>query len=230
METFTSTTPEALLGPLDDIERKHAPAHLWLAGDERLVTQGARVSIVGSRKASDIGIRRAAKLARLLVERNVTVVSGLAAGIDGAAHTEAMRCGGRTVAVLGTPLNATHPVKHRGLQEQIMREHLAVSQFEPGSVTGRASFPMRNRTMALISDATVIVEAGEKSGTIYQGWETLRLGRSLCILASLARSGFEWVRKLQEHGAQVLSDANREAFLESLPEESRIERFAQYPF
>ncbi|MEM8712041.1 MAG: DNA-processing protein DprA, partial [Planctomycetota bacterium] len=110
------------------------------------------------------------------------------------------------------------------------REHLALSQFAPGSVTNRASFPARNRTMALISDATVIVEAGEKSGTMHQGWEAIRLGRALFILESLAREGFEWVTKLQEHGAQVLSDENCERFIESLPEESRLERFAEAPF
>ena len=187
--------------------------------------KGARVSIVGSRAASEIGLRRAAKLARMLVARNVIVVSGLAEGIDAAAHTQAMSSGGRTVAVLGTALDKVFPAKHRSLQEQIMTQHLAVSQFAPGSATGKGSFPMRNRTMALISDATVIVEAGERSGTVHQGWEALRLGRELYVLESLAERGFGWVRELQAHGAQVLSDSSREQFVESLPKESRLERF-----
>jgi DNA processing protein len=230
VDTYRWKTPEALLGPLDEVERKHAPGKLWFAGDESLLTHGARVSIVGSRKASELGLNRAARLARLLVERGVTVVSGLAEGIDGAAHTEALRSKGRTVAVLGTPLDKTFPAMHRDLQAEIIRNHLAVSQFATGCSTTRASFPMRNRTMALVSDATVIIEAGAKSGTIHQGWEALRLGRALYILESLTQRGFDWVDKLRSHGAQVLSDNNREEFMDSLPEESRIERFAQPPF
>ncbi len=78
--------------------------------------------------------------------------------------------------------------------------------------------------MALLSDVTVIVEAGESSGTIHQGWEALRLGRPLFILESLAASGCTWVAEMQRYGAQVLSEANRDLFLESLPDESRVER------
>ncbi len=230
VEDYQWKTPEELLGPLDEVEQKYAPERLWVAGNTELLMRGARVAIVGSRKASELGLRRAAKLAHLLVERGVTVVSGLAEGIDGMAHTQAIRSGGNTVAVLGTPLDKSFPAMHRELQTQMMEEHLVVSQFAPGASTTRASFPMRNRTMALVSDATVIVEAGEKSGTIHQGWEALRLGRALYIMESLTKSGFEWVELLRSHGAQVLSDNNREVFLDELPEESRIERFEQAPF
>lgn len=230
VEGIAWKTPEELLGPLDEVERKHAPERLWVQGDTSLLTRGARVSIVGSRKASEIGLRRARKLARLLTDRGIIVVSGLAEGIDAAAHTEAMEASGRTVAVLGTPLDKVFPAKHRTLQDQIMSEHLAVSQFAPGSATTRQSFPMRNRTMALVSDATVIVEAGERSGTVHQGWEALRLGRQLYILESLAAHGFKWVQDLRTYGAQVLSDSNRHLFVESLPEESRLERFEEAPF
>lgn len=216
--------PEELLGRLDDVEQKHAPERLYVSGDTSLITSGARVSIVGSREASDIGLRRAQKLARLLVSRGVVVVSGLAEGIDSAAHLAAIEAGGRTIAVLGTPLEKAYPAKNRALQARIMRDHLAISQFAPGRSWDRRSFPMRNRTMALLSDATVIVEAGETSGTIHQGWEALRLGRALYILESLAQSGHSWVQEMTRYGAQVLSDANRELFLESIPEESRVER------
>ena len=83
---------------------------------------------------------------------------------------------------------------------------------------------MRNRTMALLSDATVIVEAGEQSGTIHQGWETLRLGRQLYIMESLAALGCQWTTEMQEYGALILSESTRKFFLESLPQESRAER------
>lgn len=219
-----SQTPEELLGPLDEVESKHAPAELFLAGDALLLTQGARVSVVGSRRASPEGLKRASKLSKLLVSHGIVVVSGLAEGIDTSAHTTAIECGGRTVAVLGTPLEEYFPAKNRALQELIMRDHLVVSQFASGSSAGKKAFPMRNRTMALLSDATVIVEAGEASGTIHQGWEALRLGRTLCIMESLVASGHKWCEEMLGYGAVVLSESNKALFLENLPEESRVER------
>ena len=226
----TQRTPEEILGSLDEVERKHAPERLWVRGDISLLTRGARVSVVGSRQASEIGLRRATRLARLLVDAGVVVVSGLAEGIDRAAHVGAIQAGGRTVAVLGTPLAKCFPAKHRDLQEEIARDHLLVSQFAAGTKTHPSHFPMRNRTMALLSDATVIVEAGPKSGTVHQGWEAIRIGRQLYVLESLAEQGLAWVEDLQAHGAQVLADSNRSLFLEGLPRESRLERFEQAPF
>jgi DNA processing protein len=217
-------TPEELLGPLDEVEKKHAPAELYVAGNTSLMTCCARVSIVGSRRASPDGIRRTAKLAKLLTDHGVVVVSGLAEGIDTAAHRSAIEHGGHTISVLGTPLDSCFPAKNRALQDEIMRNHLAVSQFAPGQSAGKRAFPMRNRTMALLSDATVIVEAGDKSGTIHQGWEALRLGRSLYILESLAEQQREWASEMQRYGALVLSESTREIFLENLPRESRVDR------
>jgi DNA processing protein len=220
----TRVTLEELLGPLDEIERKHAPAELFVEGDTSLVTKGARVSVVGSRTASPAGLKRAAKLASMLVERGIVVVSGLAEGIDTMAHETAIERGGRTIAVLGTRLDQCFPARNRALQQRIMREHLAVSQFAEGRPLGARAFPMRNRTMALLSDATVIVEAGARSGTVHQGWEALRLGRALYIMESLAHEGHAWVGELQRYGALVLSDSTKDLFLESIPEESRVER------
>jgi DNA processing protein len=102
-------TPEELLGPLNKVEQKHAPKLLYSAGDTSLLDEGARVSIVGSRKASPEGVRRASKLASVLVKQGMVVVSGLAEGIDTAAHTSAIRHGGRTIAVIGTPLDQAYP-------------------------------------------------------------------------------------------------------------------------
>ena len=105
------------------------------------------------------------------MNHQMIVVSGLACGIDTAAHTAAIESGGKTIAVLGTPLDDTYPQENQALQSLIMAQHLAVSQFAPGAGTQPKNFPVRNRTMALLTDATVIVEAGEKSGTVHQGWE-----------------------------------------------------------
>lgn len=217
---------EELLGDLSDVEKKFAAETLYLVGDTTLMTKGARVSIVGSRDASDVGLARARKLSRMLVERGVVVVSGLAKGIDTVAHRTAIEHGGRTIAVLGTAVDVYFPKENRDLQDEIARDHLLVSQFPVGSSGGKARFPMRNRTMALISDATVIIEAGEKSGTIHQGWEALRLGRSLYILESLAEAGHKWTSDMIKYGAAVLSEDTIAEFFESLPELSRVERAA----
>ena len=215
---FTQHTPEQLLGPLNDVERKNAPGELYLCGDPTLLGKGARVSVVGSRKATDQGIRRAKLLSTALVAHGITVVSGLAEGIDHVAHSTAINEGGRTVAVLGTPLDKFYPVKNRSLQERIMKDHLAVSQFEQGVPFMRQNFPRRNRTMALLSDATVIVEAGEKSGTLHQGWEALRLGRILFLMESVANDPrLTWTKEMIHYGAQVLTRGNLELALENLP-------------
>lgn len=131
----TGFKPEELLGPLNEVEEKNAPKLLFVAGDTALLKR-KRVSVVGSRNASKDGLARAHALACELVKRDVVVVSGLAEGIDTAAHEAAIEAGGKTIAVLGTPLDQTFPVKNRSLQERIMREYLAVSQF-PRPATAR---------------------------------------------------------------------------------------------
>ena len=132
---------EELLGPLTTIEKVNAPPELYAAGDLRLLRGGVRVSIVGSRKATREGLGRAHRLARDLAGHGVYVVSGLAAGIDTAAHVGAIDGGGRTIAVMGTPLNRTYPKENEALADRIAREHLLVSQFGPGTVTKPFHFP-----------------------------------------------------------------------------------------
>jgi len=202
-----SFRPQDVLGPLDDVEAKHAPVLLYGRGDLDLLRETVRVAIVGSRRATELGLKRTAKLVRALVDAEVVVVSGLAAGIDHGAHTSAIQFGGRTIAVLGTPLERAYPKEHRELQERIGREHLLVSQWASGRDTGRGAFPARNRTMALLTQATVIVEANEGSGTMHQGWEALRLGRPLFVMASAFDKGMEWPLKLEEYGARRLETA-----------------------
>lgn len=210
--------PQDLLGPLNEFERKFAPELLYVIGDDSLLRSGRRVSVVGARTASRDAARRARKLVKALVSRNVTVVSGLAAGIDTVAHSTAIEHGGHTIAVLGTAADKAYPSTNLDLHRQIASLHAVASQFPTGSPPLRHHFPMRNRTMALISDATVIVAAGERSGTAHQGWEALRLGRDLLLLESLANSGFTWTDELLRYGAGVLNDENLEAWLDSLPE------------
>jgi len=200
-------TVELLERQLNDVEQRYAPSELWVRGEPSLLApSNVRVSLVGSRKASAEGLRRCRKLSRLLVEEGVVVVSGLAQGIDTAAHSAAIESGGRTVAVVGTGIDRAYPSANRRLQEEIATDHLLVSQFPPGAPPNKRHFPQRNRTMALISDATVIIEAGETSGSLHQGWEALRLARPLFVLRSVLESDRGWPEKMIGYGARVLDD------------------------
>jgi len=217
-----------LLGPLNEIERKFAPPMLHVEGDAKLLTAGRRVAVVGSRRATEVGLKRSARIARLLVEHHVTVVSGLAEGIDTAAHRSAMQHGGRTIAVLGTPLDETYPRSNASLQREIARDHLLVSQFPAGQPVQKGNFVLRNRTMALISCASVIVEAGDGSGTLSQGWEALRLGRPLFLMKSVVeQTTLEWPSAMLDHGAFVLAEL--EDLLAQLPPE-RLHEHEEAPF
>jgi DNA processing protein len=162
---------------------------------------------VGSRNASDEGVKRAARIARLLVEKNITVVSGLAEGIDTAAHKAALDAGGRTIAVIGTPLHHVYPKPNRALQEQIAREFLVISQVpalrydQQDYRRNRLFFPERNATMSALTEATIIVEAGETSGTLTQARAAIHQGRKLLILNSCFDAGLAWPAQFEAKGA-----------------------------
>lgn len=185
--------------PPNDVEEKHAPPEIHVAGPAKLPLSDPRVSIVGTRHPSERGVSNAERAAATLVEHNATIVSGLAAGIDTVAHRTAIERGGSTIAVLGTPLDKAYPQENRHLQDEIMSKHLAISQFGSSNPITKANFVMRNLTMALLSHVTVIVEAGSKSGTEHQGWEALRLGRPLFIMDTV--DDWPWVERLYKYGA-----------------------------
>ena len=211
-------TVSSILGPMNDVQAKNAPKTLYVCGDESLLNRGPRVAIVGSRSASPDGLRRASVLATFLAERDIVVVSGLAAGIDTAAHLGAMDAGGHTIAVLGTSLDQSYPPENAALQARIAADHLLVSQFASGSRVSPKHFPMRNRTMALLTDATVIVEAGERSGTRHQGWEALRLGRLVFLLESVVKdTSLTWPAEMIKFGAQILTRENLPRMAQNLP-------------
>ena len=145
------------------------------------VLEAPAVSIVGTRNVSDRGLERARWLSAKLASAGVTIVSGLAMGVDTAAHTSAISAGGKTAAVIGTPLDKAYPIENASLQETIYREHLLISPFSEGDVVYKSNFPERNRVMAAVSDATVIIEASDTSGTLHQAKECTRLNRWLFI-------------------------------------------------
>ncbi len=219
--TISTYTLEELIGPLNDVEKKYAPKKLYVAGPLSIPLPSPRSAIIGSRKASSEALEATRDIARTLARRGVIIVSGLAVGIDTAAHKAAIEEGGRTIAVLGTPLNHVYPRENIALQEFIMCHHLIISQFPIGHATWPKDFVLRNRTMALISNASIIVEAGDNSGSLHQGWEALRLGRPLFIWSSIMNDrSLSWPRKMEMYGAMELRDPKE--VLDVLPSRERI--------
>ena len=211
-----------LLGrSLNQYERKYAPDKIYVKGVIQLPIPSPRVSMVGSRKASNNGLEATKEIAKSLVKEKVIIVSGLAEGIDTAAHESAIDNGGKTIAVIGTPLDKSYPQKNRYLQQIIMQYHLVISQFPVGYPIQKGNFVIRNRTMALISDATIIVEAGESSGSLHQGWEAIRLNPSLFIWKSIVEDdSLKWPKQMMRYGAIPLYSPND--ILHSLPSDQQM--------
>lgn len=174
------------------------------------------IAIVGSRKASDDGKMRAKRLATALVDAKdraggmgFTIVSGLAEGIDRAAHEAALEAKGRTIGVIGTPLGSYYPREHAALQDLIAREHLLISQVPvlrylraPDYRFNRTFFPERNATMSALTEATIIVEASDTSGTLTQAQAALHQKRKLFILDScFQRTDIRWPARYEALGA-----------------------------
>jgi DNA processing protein len=161
-----------------------ADVPIFYAGDLAILNSRA-VSIVGTRDVSEDGRRRASRVARELSEAGIVVVSGLAKGVDTAALSSAMKAGGQVAAVIGTPLAKAYPAENARLQEAIWQDHLLLTPFRAGADIFKSNFPKRNRVMAVLSDATVIVEASDTSGTLHQAAECQKLGRWLFIMRTV---------------------------------------------
>jgi DNA processing protein len=203
-------------GELDYPDRLRDATHpielLYFQGAWELITTRS-VAVVGTRKPTDEGITRARQLTKKLVEDGFTIVSGLAEGVDRIAHTAAIDAKGQTIAVIGTPLGHVYPKANAALQDQIAREYLLISQvpierYEAQDYrVNRFFFPERNKTMAALSEATIIVEAGETSGTLVQAREALKQGRKLFILNScFERGDLNWPTRFEREGAIRVRD------------------------
>ena len=187
---------------------------LYFQGWWELVNSPRSVAIVGTRKPSFNGLARARSLVKALVQDDFTIVSGLATGIDTAAHKAAIEYGGRTIAVLGTPLSKTYPVSNVKLQNEIAENHLLISQVpvkrydnQSNPTANNFFFPERNITMSSLTDATIIVEAGETSGTLVQARHALKQGRKVLILENNFRSTeLKWPHLFEERGAIRVAD------------------------
>lgn len=164
------------------------------------------VAVVGTRRATDAGLAHAREVAAGLVDAGYTVVSGLAAGVDRAAHVGALDRGGRTVAVIGTGLRRAYPAANAVLQQRIASESAVVSQFWPDAPPSKRTFPMRNVVMSGLARATVVIEASETSGARMQARFALAHGRPVFLLASLLDHA--WARDHAERpGTYVVEEA-----------------------
>ena len=150
----------------------------------------------------------------------------MAAGVDTAALTATIGEEGRTIGIIGTSLDRAYPRENSKLQDEMMKDHLVISQFPVGYPTRPENFVMRNRTIALVANASIIIEAGETSGSLHHGWEALRLGRPLFIWKSILNNpSLSWPKKMMMgYGALELTDP--EQVMDALPSSRRIIKIA----
>jgi len=164
------------------------PATLWLRGDPAVLDRPA-VALVGSRAATRDGLALAAEMAFDLARTGLVVVSGLARGIDSAAHAATLDAGGTTVAVLGTGVDSIYPPEHRALADRIAACGAIVSEFSPGTPARAFHFPRRNRIISGLSLAVVVVEAPERSGALITAREALDQGRDVMVVPGRVPGG-----------------------------------------
>lgn len=180
------------------------PPFLFVRGQLDLDDDRA-IAVVGTRKPSDEGKKAAYQLAGELAQRGITVVSGMAAGIDTAAHRGALGARGRTIAVFGTGLNRIYPAANRGLAEAIASQGAVVSQFWPDRGSTRWTFPVRNIVTSGLAIGTVVVEAGPTSGARQQAQHALRHGKHLYLLQHLVEHQ-DWARQMIDLPGVIATD------------------------
>jgi DNA processing protein len=207
--------------------RENAPASLWMRGQFDLLHVHPRVAIVGTRRATTYGLRITRELSQALARAGACIVSGLATGIDGAAHRAALDATGATIGVLGTGLNHVFPKGHRALQEEISRRGVLLTELEPEWHGQQFTFPARNRIIAALAPVTIVVEAPHKSGALITANHALELGRAVAAVPGpidLPQSA--GCNRLIASGAQVIAsieDVLALAGLTLAPRQSRAD-------
>jgi DNA processing protein len=157
------------------------PEQLYAIGRESALAR-PRVAIVGTRNCTGYGERATRTLTRALVRAGASVVSGMARGIDAAAHRTALEEGGNTIAVLGTGVDVPYPVGHRQLHAVIAEKGIVLSENPPGARAAKGSFPKRNRIIAALAPMTIVVEAGFRSGALNTAGQALELNRTVAVV------------------------------------------------
>jgi DNA processing protein len=173
VQRWTRASPEY---PSELKDLAHPPRELYTIGRGSALST-PRVAIVGTRNSTAYGERITRTLTRMLVRGGVSIVSGMARGIDAAAHRTALEQGGNTVAVLGTGVDVPYPVGHRLLHRTIAEHGLVVSENPPGTKAAQGAFPKRNRIIAALAPVTIVVEAGFRSGALNTASQAIELGR-----------------------------------------------------
>lgn len=183
------------------------PECIWIRGDRALLAHTA-VAVIGARAASQEGLIAAAEIACDLARAGVVVVSGLARGIDSAAHRGALDGGGKTIAVLGTGIDRVYPAENERLTEDIAANGLLVSEFAPGSPPEDWHFPKRNRIISGLSKAIVVVEAREKSGSLITARLAADQGRDVMAVPGTVVGGRNrGANALLRDGAKLVESA-----------------------
>ena len=184
------------------------PPALFFRGNLALA-QKPSVAMVGSRRASPYAVNAAEHLARQLVSAGITIVSGLARGVDSAAHAAALDAGGTTIAILGTGIDVVYPRSNRRLFRAVEERGLILTEFPPGTPPLPANFPIRNRVISGISLATVIVEATSRSGSLITARTAAEQNREVAAVPGpIFSPGSEGTHRLIQYGAKLVHDAN----------------------
>ena len=184
------------------------PPVLWTRGSADVLGQPA-VAIVGSRAATTYALDVGARLGGELAERGVIVVSGLARGVDSAAHRGSLDAGGPTIAVLGSGLDRVYPPEHENLAQTIAENGVVVSELGPGAAPAPENFPLRNRIISGISLAVVVVEASEKSGSLITARCATEQGRDvMAVPGSVLTGRNRGSHSLLKDGAKVVETAD----------------------
>jgi len=204
------------LAQLPEAARALVPAVVYAQGDLSLLRSKPRVAVLGSKRPSMPALKRAVRFARELTEDGVIVVSGMSEGVNTAAHGSALDSGGRSIAVLATGHDVCFPKTSEYLQRTLASKQLVLSGQPRGRMAQREGFVSRDQLIALISDAVVVVEAQDDSGTLRQAREALRFGRPLFLMASILEDPrLKWPAELLGQGAKTLAEAAQ--VLEVLP-------------
>jgi len=224
---LTLVTREDAAYPLPLRDVKGAPPVLYIRGEWRPDLDTPALAIVGTRKPTPYGKMVARRLGTQLAEAGVTVVSGMARGVDGEAHRGALAAGGRTVAVLGCGLNRCYPPEHRTLLETIVESGAALSEFPIGCPPLAANFPRRNRIISGLVGGVVVVEAAERSGSLITARLALEQGREVFAVPGPITSPYSrGTHALLRQGARLLAgveDIFEELHLEIPEREPAVE-------
>jgi DNA processing protein len=216
-------TMEDTAYPLRLAEIYDPPLLLFVRG-ELLEQDQHCVSIVGTRRASPYGLRMAEKFGRELAARGITVVSGLAAGIDTAAHRGALSAGGRTIAVLGNGVDVVYPQQNAELMDKITRQGAVISQFSMGTKPSPGHFPYRNRIISGMSQGTLIVEAPLSSGALITARQAAEQGREVfAIPGQVGITNSQGPHLLIREGAKLVETVEDILVELELPAEIRAE-------